>query len=109
MSFLSYSVLFIFHFLIHFYFSWANNCAANNKTNGVDNRSGSGDAPLDRHRHARAARMDLTHPNTRISLPNLSQSDLTAANGSAGVIKSFILPGDKTGVVRVPATYCVST
>lgn len=80
---------------------WANNCAANNKTNGVDNRSGSGDAPLDRHRHARAARMDLTHPNTRISLPNLSQSDLTAANGSAGVIKSFILPGDKTGVMFI--------
>ena len=101
------SVLFIFSFPFHV-FSWANNCAANNKTNGVDNRSGSSDASLSQHRGARAARMDITHPNTRISRPDLSQSALTATNGSAGVIKSFILPRNKTGVVRVPPTFCVS-
>ena len=97
------SVVFIFSFPFHV-FSWANNCAANNKTNGVDNRSGSSDASLSQHRGARAARMDITHPNTRISRPDLSQSALTATNGSAGVIKSFILPRNKTGVVRLPSS-----
>lgn len=101
---LSYSIYLLFTIS----FSWANNCAANNKTNGVDKMPSPGDASLDQQRRTRAARIDLSHPNTRISLPNLSQSDLTSTNGSTGVIKSFILPGEKTGVVRDPATLCVS-
>ncbi|KAF8267502.1 hypothetical protein EI94DRAFT_1580944 [Lactarius quietus] len=83
---------------------WANNCAANNKTNGVDSRLDSGDTSPSQRRHARAARMDINHPKTRISLPNhpeSADSTLMTTDGSPGVIKSFILPGNNTGVLFV--------
>jgi hypothetical protein len=100
------------HVLFHICFSWSNNCAANKNTNGVDNRSSqssSSDPSLSQSNHARAARMDITQPSTRIHPPNNIQSSaLTSIKGTSGVIKSFVLPSKNTGVVRVPATLSVS-
>ncbi|KAH9012207.1 hypothetical protein EDB84DRAFT_1645112 [Lactarius hengduanensis] len=82
---------------------WANNCAANNNTNGRDNSlgSGSGGASLGQRSHARASRVDLVHHKTRIKPAANLRSALTTADGSDGVIKSFILPSNKTGVMFV--------
>ena len=88
-----------------FFSSWANNCAANNQTNGVDLRSGSADAAKSRRYLARAALMDPTiQHDMAVGIPGPFLPTLSPTNGSAGVIKSFILPRNRTGVVRVLAT-----
>ncbi|KAH8990807.1 hypothetical protein EDB92DRAFT_724534 [Lactarius akahatsu] len=80
---------------------WANNCAANNKTNGVDLRSSVGGAQS-RPRLARAALRDPAgQPKTAVDLPSPFLPTLSPTNGSTEVIKSFILPGNKTGVMFV--------
>jgi len=80
--------------------SWKNNCVANNKTNGVDRRSSgpsdfSGPGPLLAQRSAL-----LDHPILALGLPTPFLPTLPLNNGSGGVIKSYVLPGTKTGVVR---------
>ncbi|KAH8990803.1 hypothetical protein EDB92DRAFT_1946330 [Lactarius akahatsu] len=78
---------------------WTNNCATNNKTNGVDLRSRISRISRSRPRLARAALMDPAgQPKTAIGLPGPFLPTLSPTNGSTGVIKSFILPGNKTGV-----------
>ena len=47
---------------------------------------------------ARASIIDLSHSNA-VGLPQPFLPTLPPANGSTGVIKSFILPSKKTGVV----------
>ncbi|KAH8990805.1 hypothetical protein EDB92DRAFT_2114806 [Lactarius akahatsu] len=80
---------------------WANNCAANDQTNGVDLRSGSS-VSRSQPRLARAALMDPAgQPKTAVGLPGPFLPNLPPTNGSTGVIKSFILPGNKTGVMFV--------
>ncbi len=70
----------------------------------MDLRSGVSHASL-RTRLARAALMDPTsRQNAAIGLPSPFLPTLPPTKGSTGVIKSYILPGNKTGVVRVPAT-----
>ncbi|KAI0251831.1 hypothetical protein BJV78DRAFT_1282078 [Lactifluus subvellereus] len=81
---------------------WANNCAANNRTNGLDRRSGvspgSGSGPG----LARAALLDpFTHPRIVAGLSDALMPTLSPTNGSTGSVKSFILPGSKTGVMFV--------
>ena len=44
------------------------------------------------------------HPKAALGLPDRFLSTLRPLHGSTGVIKSLILPGKKTGVVRVHAT-----
>ncbi|KAI9438205.1 hypothetical protein H4582DRAFT_2148664 [Lactarius indigo] len=81
---------------------WANNCAATNKTNGVDLRSNSSSASQSRVGPARAALMDpAARPKTAVGLPDPYLPTLNPTNGSTGAIKSFILPGNKTGVMFV--------
>ncbi|KAI9463969.1 hypothetical protein BJY52DRAFT_1401034 [Lactarius psammicola] len=78
---------------------WANNCAANNQTNGVDLRSVSIHDAQSRVRPARGAMMDLTaQPKAAIGLPDRFLPTLPHTRGSNGVVKSFVLPGNKTGV-----------
>jgi len=43
-------------------------------------------------------------PKMAVDLPDRYLPTLPPTHGSTGVIKSFILPGNKTGVVSVPAT-----
>jgi len=80
-------------------FSWNNNCIATNTTNGVDRRSASGTSK-------RSARGELQKPAAEIavdpSLPSPFSPTLQPSNGSTGLMKTFILPGEKTGVVRTP-------
>jgi hypothetical protein len=79
------------------YRSWAQNCVATNTTNGVDFSSDSGSqTPLTRAALADSA----TPPNRTVGLPNRYVPILKPTNGSNGPIKSYILPGNKTGVVR---------
>ncbi|KAF8270049.1 hypothetical protein EI94DRAFT_1798552 [Lactarius quietus] len=81
---------------------WANNCAANNETNGVDLRSSSSPSAQSRPRLSRAALKDLgAQARTAVDLPESCSPTLTPTSGSTGVIKSFILPGNKTGVMFV--------
>ncbi|KAI0267449.1 hypothetical protein BC834DRAFT_78050 [Gloeopeniophorella convolvens] len=86
---------------------WANNCAANNATNGVD-RKNAGPSPdttlqpgAEPPRLARAAIFDPAPPKSAVGLPGPFLPTLTPTNGSTGVIKSFVLPGNKTGVMFV--------
>jgi hypothetical protein len=81
---------------------WANNCAANNVTNGVDLRSDSSPVAQGQFRSPRAALKDPTaQPHTAVGLPSPLLPTLWPTDGSTGVVKSFILPGNKTGVMFV--------
>lgn len=84
--------------------SWAVNCAAKPDTNGVDNKDSAVLANLSKRKTtrklARAAIVDVS-AKTAIGLPSEFQPTLPAVNGSEGVIKSFILPDKKTGVVCI--------
>ncbi|KAI9438208.1 hypothetical protein H4582DRAFT_2111656 [Lactarius indigo] len=81
---------------------WTNNCAANSQTNGVDLRSSISLVSRSRPRLARAALKDpAAQPKTAVGLPGPFLPTLSPTNGSTGVIKSFILPGNKTGVMFV--------
>ncbi len=81
-------------------FSWDNNCAATNDTNGVDERSFVG-ASRSRPRRPHAALLRRTAgEEMELSLPSPFLPTLQPTNGSSTLVKSFILPGNKTGVVR---------
>jgi hypothetical protein len=81
---------------------WADNCVANNKTNGVDLRSISSLATQSQPRLVRAELKDLgAQARAVVRLPDSCSPTLTPTNGSSGVIKSFVLPGNKTGVMYV--------
>ncbi|EIN14491.1 hypothetical protein PUNSTDRAFT_140772 [Punctularia strigosozonata HHB-11173 SS5] len=86
---------------------WANNCAATDATNGEDFRT-TGVAPQVqstedgvKKRLARGVIVDKKGPANGVGLPNQFVPGLPAVNGSEGVIKSYILPGNKTGVMFV--------
>lgn len=78
--------------------SWANNCAATDATNGVDFKGASFSPPP--RRLPRADIIDKGE-SSAVGLPHEFEPTLPPVNGSTGVIKSFILPDSKTGVVRV--------
>ncbi|TBU42204.1 hypothetical protein BD309DRAFT_201633 [Dichomitus squalens] len=86
---------------------WANNCAANDETNGVDNKSGSqfgrlaaSDAPPQKTRKlAKANVVDLQAVS--VGLPSQFEPTVPTLSGSEGVIKSYVLPDNKTGVMFV--------
>jgi hypothetical protein len=80
------------------YRSWANNCEATNTTNGVDYYDS--DTAAD-PRLVRAALLDTTEKKLAVGLPDPYLPSLESVKGSAGSIKSYILPGNNTGVVRV--------
>ncbi|KAI9513435.1 hypothetical protein F5148DRAFT_5147 [Russula earlei] len=81
---------------------YSNNCAPTNETNGVDLRSSASGSSQRRPILARAARLDpATKPRTALGLPRPYLPTLNPTNGSSGVIKSFVLPGNKTGVMFV--------
>ncbi|KAF9467146.1 hypothetical protein BDZ94DRAFT_1249683 [Collybia nuda] len=75
---------------------WESNCAANEFTNGVDLKSFVKPA----RRLAKADIIDKSNLSA-IDLPPRFQPNLPPVAGSGGVIKSFILPDKKTGVMFV--------
>ncbi|RDB23935.1 Peptidase S41 family protein ustP [Hypsizygus marmoreus] len=77
---------------------WQNNCVATDFTNGVDLKNLT---PLrSTRRLARAEIIDKSNI-IAIDLPPVFQPSLPPVAGSRGVIKSFILPDKKTGVMFV--------
>lgn len=76
--------------------SWDANCAANEETNGVDLRSSA--SLRGQVKRAKAEIVDKD-PGSAVGLPGPFIPNLPPASGNSGVIKSFILPGNKTGVV----------
>ncbi|PSR81755.1 hypothetical protein PHLCEN_2v6264 [Hermanssonia centrifuga] len=81
---------------------WTANCAANDETNGVDLKAAENQRKrqLPRRKMARASIIDIA-PSNAVGLPSPFLPTLPPANGSTGVIKSFILPSKKTGVMFV--------
>jgi len=80
---------------------WEANCAANDETNGVDLRSsGFTAAKRSTPKRARAAIIDSSLKNA-VGLPGPFLPTAPPVNGSTGVIKSFILPDNITGVMFV--------
>ncbi|KZT64325.1 hypothetical protein DAEQUDRAFT_39563 [Daedalea quercina L-15889] len=78
---------------------WANNCAANNETNGVDNLTQGSATP--RSRAARQPRAALaTSSSLGVGLPLQFVPNLTAVAGE-DILWSYILPDNKTGVMFV--------
>ncbi|THH12597.1 hypothetical protein EW146_g7542 [Bondarzewia mesenterica] len=78
---------------------WANNCAANSDTNGVDMRLSSN---LLKTRTKRSARGIGRPPADAIGLPTQFQPNLpTVGAGASGVITSYVLPDNITGVMYI--------
>ncbi|KAI0289964.1 hypothetical protein BC826DRAFT_1106720 [Russula brevipes] len=82
---------------------WDNNCVATNDTNGVDARSGVGASGHEGR--SRLVRSALVNPATgseiNLGLPSPFSPSLPPTEGSTGTVKSFLLPGNKTGVMFV--------
>jgi hypothetical protein len=85
-------------------FSWEANCAAVPGTNGVDLKSDALNRRDSKQRLAKANIIDIA-PKNAVGLPDPFLPTLPPTAGSTGVIKSFILPGNKTGVVRIVPFY----
>ena len=78
-------------------------CAANSGTNGQDFKSSSELEKLSSQRQLKLAKGNVrpidVGPSSAVGLPSQFQPTLPALNGSESVIKSYILPDGKTGVV----------
>ncbi len=95
-------VLHMFPFL-HLLYSWANNCAADSNTNGVDKKLRS-DAPQP---YAKLRAKGIIHtPSDAIGLPSKFQPLLPPINGKANEMVSYLLPDNVTGVVSRYAFSC---
>ncbi|KAH9988067.1 hypothetical protein BJV74DRAFT_773597 [Russula compacta] len=78
---------------------WANNCAANNSTNGVDMRLITSDAPRSRAKFR--AKGIIRSPSDGIGLPSKFQPSLPPVNNNASEMVSYLLPDGITGVLFV--------
>ncbi|KAF8813458.1 hypothetical protein BYT27DRAFT_7180997 [Phlegmacium glaucopus] len=79
---------------------WANNCVANSATNGVDLRGSLSNFVQKTRKQPVASIIDPSHISA-LGLPGPFLPTAPPVNGSEDVIKSFILPGNKTGVMFV--------
>ncbi|KAH0578442.1 hypothetical protein H2248_003590 [Termitomyces sp. 'cryptogamus'] len=79
---------------------WEANCAANAATNGVDLKAPQMKAVAITRRHAKGNIIDQSNSNA-IGLPPQFIPSLPSVAGSEGVIKSYILPDNQTGVMFV--------
>ncbi|KAJ7672598.1 hypothetical protein DFH06DRAFT_96835 [Mycena polygramma] len=82
---------------------WANNCVANADTNGVDFKQGAAalngnTAP--KRRQPKANIIDKSN-SSAVGLPPQFEPTLPTVGGDQGVMKSYILPGNKTGVMFI--------
>ncbi|CDO74428.1 hypothetical protein BN946_scf184880.g2 [Trametes cinnabarina] len=82
---------------------WAINCVANSGTNGVDNKVSAQVEKLSSKKTRKLAMANIVDvaPKNAVGLPSQFEPTLPPVNGSEGVIKSFILPDKKTGVMFV--------
>ncbi|PIL29017.1 hypothetical protein GSI_09065 [Ganoderma sinense ZZ0214-1] len=84
---------------------WANNCAPNAQTNGVDLKNTGEMEKLVKRTPERARRLAkasiIDKQKLAVGLPTQFEPTTPKLNGSEGVIKSYILPDGKTGVMFV--------
>ncbi|TFK84989.1 hypothetical protein K466DRAFT_204796 [Polyporus arcularius HHB13444] len=83
---------------------WAANCAANDETNGVDFKNDAQMAKISAQKATKLAKASIVQdvgPKSAVGLPSQFQPSLPTVPGSEGVIKSYILPDNKTGVMFV--------
>ena len=80
-------------------------CAANSGTNGQDFKNSAELEKVSSQRQLKLARGNVrpidVGPSSAVGLPSEFQPTLPALNGSESVIKSYILPDGKTGVVSL--------
>ena len=81
---------------LYLLYSWANNCAADGSTNGVDRKLTSG--AVQTYAKLRAKGI-LRPPSEAIGLPSQFQPSLPPMNGEAHEMVSYLLPDNVTGVV----------
>ncbi|TFK31946.1 hypothetical protein BDQ12DRAFT_693246 [Crucibulum laeve] len=79
---------------------WQANCAATDATNGVDLKSLRIIPPTPKRKLAKGVIIDVGNSNG-LGLPQPFLPTTPSVNGSTGVIKSFVLPDKKTGVMFV--------
>ncbi|KAJ7130238.1 hypothetical protein C8R44DRAFT_775165 [Mycena epipterygia] len=84
---------------------WANNCAANNATNGVDLKVGAARTLKDNasariRKQPKGNIVDKSNINA-VGLPPQFEPTLPTVGGDQGVMKSYILPGNETGVMFI--------
>ncbi len=77
-------------------YSWANNCAADGSTNGVDKKLTSDVVPLYAKLRAKGI---IRPPPDGIGLPSQFQPSLPLVNSQANEMVSYLLPDNVTGVV----------
>ena len=81
--------------------SWANNCAANNETNGVDYLTQGAAVASGKSHATRQPRAALAARNSLgVGLPSQFYPNLTSVAGG-DILWSYVLPDKKTGVVRI--------
>ncbi|KAI1787288.1 hypothetical protein LXA43DRAFT_717667 [Ganoderma leucocontextum] len=84
---------------------WAKNCVPNSQTNGIDYKNAGemqklvARAPHRARKLAKATRIDKQ--KVSVGLPSQFEPTAPKLNGSEGVIKSYVLPDHKTGVMFV--------
>ncbi|KAH9927956.1 uncharacterized protein BXZ73DRAFT_78411 [Epithele typhae] len=83
---------------------WANLCAANNGTNGVDFKASGAGAHASPSRNGKLAMAKIVtdgKASQSVGLPTEFQPTVPQVNGSTGVIKSYMLEDKKTAVMFV--------
>lgn len=83
---------------------WANNCAANQGTNGRDLKAGAarlgGEAAPRVRRQPKASVVDKSN-GSAVGLPSQFAPTLPTVGGDQGIMKSYVLPGSETGVMFI--------
>ncbi|KAJ7253056.1 hypothetical protein B0H12DRAFT_602616 [Mycena haematopus] len=80
---------------------WANNCVATDGTNGVDFKTSAGlTSNILQRKQPKANIIDKSSTNA-VGLPTQFEPTLPTVGGDEGVMKSYILPGNKTGVMFI--------
>lgn len=82
--------------LLYLPYSWANNCAADGSTNGVDGKLTSDAVQPQARLRAKGI---IRPPSDAIGLPSQFQPSLPPINGKAHEMVSYLLPDNITGVV----------
>ncbi|KAF7343425.1 TSPc domain-containing protein [Mycena venus] len=80
---------------------WANNCVATNATNGVDLKQSAGLTSNAFKRKQPMANIIDKSTSSAVGLPSQFEPTLPTVGGDQGVMKSYILPGNKTGVMFI--------
>src|SRR5882757_4528885 len=92
--------------------SWQANCAVKNTTNGVNYLEDSSKNPQveePRSKMPIAGIKDLLRPASAVGLPPEFVPTIPSVPGSSGVVMSYILPDNHTGVVSNPSASPLSS